>query len=126
VPRQAAIDLGVYSDDTDNAVYAAYRQRVADPNNQQTQDDLAPLEHEQFVREVTQRNPVAGAAVMIGSSAYSGAKMLAESGSSAAQQLVKSVGTREAKTSKASMAEIGGAMYGFGRGLKDYFRGRKK
>ena len=31
MPRQAAIDLGVYSDDTDNAVYAAYRQRVADP-----------------------------------------------------------------------------------------------
>jgi hypothetical protein len=123
---QAATDLAVYADDTDNAVYSAYRQRVADPNNQDAQDNLAPLEHEQFTREVTARNPIAGAAVTLGASAYSGAKMLAQSGSSAAQALVKSVGTGEAKTSKASMAEIGGSMTGFGKGLRDYFRRGKK
>ena len=111
---QAARDLGVYNDDTDNDVYAAYRQRVADPNDQLTQDLVAPKEHKQFMQEITERNPVQGTAAMLAAPAYSAAKALG----------INVAGTGEAKTSKASVDELFAAAEGYGRGMKKFF-GRK-
>jgi hypothetical protein len=108
---QAARDLGVYNDDTDSDVYAAYRQRVADPNDQLTQDLVAPREHKQFMQEITERNPVQGTATMAMAVPYSAAKALG----------VTAGGTGEAKTSRASVDELFAAAEGYGRGMKKFF-----
>lgn len=115
MPRQAAIDLDVYSDDTDNAVYSAYRQRMAAPNDQLTQDLAGPREHGQAVEEITARSPVQGTAMLLASPAYSAAKALG----------FKPGDAGDAKTSRASVDELFAAAEGYGRGMKKAF-GKKK
>jgi hypothetical protein len=114
VPGQVAKDLAVYNDDTDSEVYAAYRERVRNPNDQLTQDLLGPKEHEQFMEETTAKNPVQGTAAMAMAAPYSAAKALGFAPG----------GTGEAKTSRASMDEIFGAATGYAKGMKRYFKGK--
>lgn len=108
----AAQDLGGYADDSD--AYGRYRDRLKAPNDQLTQDLLAPLEHEQFVQETTARNPLAGTAVAAASFPYAAAKALGFSPGS----------TGETKTSRASTDEIGGALHGYVKGLRQYVKRR--
>lgn len=127
MPGAVARDLG-YNDDTDSDLYRMYRVRTQAPNDQLTQDLAGPAEHKQFVREVTQRDPVGGAVVAALSAGYTGLKYLAESESKskrssaigmAAQTLVNAAGTGEAKTSRASVDEVFAAGEGFVSGLKE-------
>jgi hypothetical protein len=114
VPGSAAKDLAVYNDDTDSAVYAAYRQRVASSNDQLSQDLLGPKEHEQFMEETTAKNPVQGTAAMAMAAPYSAAKALGFAPG----------GTGEMKTSRASVDELFAAGTGYVKGMKRYFKGK--
>lgn len=105
---QAVADLASYADDSD--AYGRYRDRLKAPNDQLTQDTLAPLEHEQFVRETTARNPLVGTAVTAAAFPYAASKALGFAPG----------GTGEAKTSRASTDEIGAALHGYVGGLKQY------
>ena len=87
--------------------YSAYNLRKRYPQDQGWQDLLGPLEHRQFVEEVTKRNPVLGAILLGFSPGYTGLKALG----------LNLGGTGEMKSSKPSLDEILGAFEGFRRGL---------
>jgi hypothetical protein len=110
---QAAVALKAsYLDDTDSDLYAAYRERLKAPNDQLTQDLLAPKEHGQFMEETTAKSPMTGTAAMAMAVPYTAAKALGFAPG----------GTGEAKTSRASVDELFGAAEGYGRGLKRAFK----
>jgi hypothetical protein len=87
---------------------------MAAPNDQLTQDLVAPKEHSQFMEETTANNPVQGTAAMLAAPAYSAAKALGFAPG----------GTGEAKTSRASVDELFAAGTGYVKGMKRYFKGK--
>jgi hypothetical protein len=88
-------------------LYSSYRLRTSYPQDQGIQNDLGPEEHRQFLEEVTQRNPLLGTLLAAGVPVYTALKAAG----------VNLGGTGEMKTSQPSLAEIGGAWTGYGRGL---------
>jgi len=87
--------------------YEAYQARKLRPMDQDYQDSLGPEEHRQFLKETTNLNPALGTLLAAGVPFYTALKALG----------VPLGGTGEMKTSKPSLAEIGGAWTGYGQGL---------
>ena len=87
-------------------LYQAERLRQSQPQDQLTQDLLGPENHRQFVKEVTQRNPMLGLLLAAGAPFYTALKILG----------INSGGTGEMKTSKPSLDEIFAAYQGFDEG----------
>lgn len=71
--------------------------------NQQMQDYLGPREHQQFMRELVQTNPMAAYGAMAGAPAYTGMKAMG----------MAPGGTGEAMTSKPSLEELIRALRGY-------------
>lgn len=104
-----------YLDDTDLGVvakdlYGLHHERNKYGRTDFMQDVLGPAEHKQFMREATARNPVIGTAAAIGAPIYSG---------------LKKMGLTKARSS-ASSDEIFAAWEGYGQGLKDFVKQRRK
>jgi hypothetical protein len=100
--------------------YKRLRESSQYAQDRAAQDIIGPLEHRDFVEELTRKNPVAGAAAYLASPAYTGVKKIAEitGPGSIADRIVTAVGGGgNAKRSSASWDEIFGAMQGFRRGL---------
>lgn len=82
------------------------------PQDQGIQNDLGPENHRQFLREVTQRNPLFGTLIAAGVPVYTALKAVG----------INLGGTGEMKTSQPSLAEIGGGWTGYGQGLMDLLK----
>ena len=88
--------------------------RLLRPQDQSWQDYWGPIEHEQFVREVTKSNPLLGTLLAAGSIPYT----LLKAGG------VNLGGTGETLTSRPSLQEVLTGMRGYGGGLGDFVGGR--
>jgi len=75
--------------------------------NQSMQNFLAPAEHQQFMKDTMQANPMQGLAATMGIPAYTGAKMMGYAPG----------GTGDAKTSQGSIDEILRALLGARQGM---------
>jgi hypothetical protein len=127
-------DVGAAAQD----LYSEYRARKERPNDQIEQDLRGPREHKQFMHETTAQNPIVGTAAMAVAPAYSAAKKVTAvggfvaamakraSGAAADDIGMKTGGTGETKTSRASLDEVFAAGEGYVKGLKQYFKGKFK
>jgi len=97
------LPLSEFLDDS----YAANRMRRAAPNDQGLQDALGPVEHEQFMREVTQRSPVLGTLLAAGLPVYTALKAIG----------IPVGGTGEMLTSRPSLEEMLAGWRGYGQGM---------
>ena len=88
--------------------YSAYRLRRESPLDQGVQDRLGPLEHEQFMAEVTARSPLLGTLLAAGLPVYTVLKMMG----------IPVGGTGEMLTSRPSLEEMMAGWRGYGRGMK--------
>ena len=89
-------------------IYSAYNERKKYPQDQGMQDILGPIEHQQFMQEVTKNNPALGTLLLAGTPFYTALKMIGLSPG----------GTGEMKTSRPSLDEIFRAWDGYIKGLK--------
>ena len=89
-------------------LYGAYRLRGRYPGDQAWQDLVGPIEHGQFMEEVTRSSPLLGTLLAAGLPLYTVLKMTG----------LAPGGTGEMKTSRPSLAEIFSGFEGYGRGLK--------
>ena len=90
-----------------DSLYEMTRMRGMYPQDQDWQDMYGPLEHRDFMQEVTQRSPVLGTLLAAGLPFYTALKMAG----------VNLGGTGEMKTSQPSLEEILKGWEGYGRGL---------
>lgn len=88
--------------------YGVQRLRAAHAQDQGMQDLLGPIEHQQFMEEVTRRNPLLGTILMGGSIPYTALKAVG----------LPLGGTGEMKSSRPSLDEIFRAWDGYRRGLR--------
>ena len=97
----------------ENDTYSAYNIRKQYPKSQTWQDRWAPVEHRQFMRELTSRSPFVGTLLAAGIPLYDIFKRLG----------INAGGTGEMKTSRPSLNEMLQGWRGYGQGLGDLFQG---